>query len=483
MTQRPRLASLALLGALAGIAGCAVGPDYQRPAVHTPDGWKPEPGWQASQPRDAELKGNWWEMFGDPVLGELETAALKDSQTLAIAVTKVAQARAQLKAASASLLPRIGLQGGESRFAISKDRPITNYASPNQSTVQNDMNAGITVSYEVDLFGHVSRQIEAARAGTQGAQADFENTRLILTTDLAAAYFNVRALDAEIAVVAASVTATEQAMGVVTSRYESGAASALDLTQQRAQLEATRAQFFLLQQQRARFEHAIATLIGKPAPEFTLAADVHLPAVPAIPLTQPADLLERRPDIASAERAMAAANAQIGVARSAFFPQVALGGLYGSDSNALPQFFSVPSLLWSLGVTATQLLFDNGRTQAGVDTTSAAYRQALASYRQTVLVAMQEVQDGLAGQASLSQAGTAAGSAAADATKQLELVTVRYHEGVANLLEVVIAEQTALTYQRQEVQIHGQQLLSAVQLIKALGGGWQSSAAMAVSAK
>ncbi len=272
--------ALALLGALAGLAGRAAGPDYKRPAVHTPDDWKPEAGWQASRPRDAELKGNWWEMFGDPLLDELETAALKDSQTLAVAVTKVAQARAQLKLANSGLFPRLGLQGGESRLAISKDRPITNYASPNQSTVQNDMNAGITVNYEIDLWGHVSRQVEAARAGLQGSQADFENTRLMLTTDLASAYFNVRELDAEIRVVSENVAATEKALEVVTSRYESGATSALELTQQRAQLEATRVQFHLLQQQRARFEHMIATLVGKPAPEFSLAADVRLPAVP-----------------------------------------------------------------------------------------------------------------------------------------------------------------------------------------------------------
>jgi NodT family efflux transporter outer membrane factor (OMF) lipoprotein len=478
-----KLSILMTVALTATLAGCAMGPDYKKPVVHTPEGWKPEAGWQPSQPRDGELKGAWWEMFGDPVLNDLQSAAQTSNQTLAIAVARLAQSRAQLKAASAGLFPRFGLQGGTSRLQISADRPLTNYNVPNQQTIQPDINAGITVNYEVDLFGRVSRSVEAARATAQGAQSDYENTRLLLAADLAAAYFNLRALDAEMAVLAESVAATETALKVVVARYETGTVSMLELSQQRAQLEGTQAQLALLQQQRARFEHAIATLIGKPAPEFSLAPDTRLAQVPEIPLSAPASLLERRPDIATAERAMAAANAQIGVARSAFFPQMALSGIYGSDATLLRNLFTAPGILWSLGIAATQVLFDGGRIQAGVDLNSAIYQQTVAAYRQVVLVSMQEVQDGLAGQAALTQASTSAKAAATDATRQLDLVTERYREGVANQLEVVIAQQTALTYKRQVAQIQGQQLLSAVQLIKALGGGWTPGAAPTTASK
>ncbi|MDE2585068.1 MAG: efflux transporter outer membrane subunit, partial [Betaproteobacteria bacterium] len=339
--------------------------------------------------------------------------------------------------------------------------------------LQNDFNGAFTVSYEADLFGRVRRQAEAATAGAAQAQADFENTRLVLEAELAADYFALRATDAETDILQRTLTAQGKVLDFIATRHELGAASALDLEQQQALVAATRTQLSLLADQRSRYEHAIATLVGKPAPDFHLPAVPTLVAVPAIPLAAPAELLQRRPDIAAAERAMAAANAQIGVARSAFFPAVMLSGQYGSDSNQLAHLFSAPSLLWGLGIGASQTLFDAGRTRATVAFAEAGYQQAVASYRQTVLVAMQEVQDGLSSSAHLGQALASARSAADSSSRALALSSDRYAVGVANQLELLLAETNFLNYQRQFVQLQGQQLVNGVRLVKALGGGWR----------
>lgn len=455
------------------LAGCAAGPDYQRPEATVAGQWRTEPGWSAGQPQDGALKGAWWRAFADATLDALEEAAQENSQTLRIAQARVDQARAQANVADSAFFPRLGLQGGAGRNRTSADRPLSNYAVPNASVLQNDFNGAFTVSYEADLFGRVRRQAQAAAAGTDQARADFENTRLILGAELAADYFALRETDAESDTLQRTLAAQGKVLDFIAARHELGAASALDLEQQRALVAATRTQLALLADQRSRYEHAIATLVGKPAPEFSLPAVPSLVAPPAIPLVTPSALLERRPDIAAAERAMAAANAQIGVARSAFFPAVMLSGQYGSDSNQLAHLFSAPSLLWSLGVSATQTLFDAGRTRATVAFAEAGYQQAVAAYRQTVLVAMQEVQDGLSGSAHLAEALASAKSAADSSASALSLSGDRYAVGVANHLELLLAETNYLGYQRQYVQLQGQQLLNAVRLVKALGGGWQ----------
>lgn len=469
-----RTPAFASLLALLILGGCAVGPDYQRPQAPVAQAWKTEPGWQASNPRDHELKGAWWKIFGDADLNALQEQALKNGQTMVIAQARVDQARAQANVANSSFFPKLGAQAGSARNRTSAERPLTNYNSQNTSVIQNDFNAAFTVSYELDLFGRVRRTAESAGASAQQAQADFENTRLVLTAELAADYLVLRQTDAEIDVLQQTLAAQTKALDFISARHELGAASGLDLNQQQGLTAATQTQLTLLQDQRARYQNAIATLVGVPAPDFRLPVKLGKTEVPAIPLTAPAALLERRPDIAAAERAMAAANAQIGVARSAYFPTLGLSGLYGSDANQLSNLFSAPALLWSIGVSATQTIFDGGRTKANVEFAKAGYQQAVANYRQSVLVAMQEVQDGLNSDLALAQAIASAKVAADSADRSLGLSTDRYQSGITTNLEVVVAQQTFLNYRRQEVQLNGQRLVNTVKLIKALGGGWHA---------
>ncbi|HWT70776.1 MAG TPA: efflux transporter outer membrane subunit [Oxalicibacterium sp.] len=474
MRVRPAPLLLALSAAFA-LGGCAVGPDYQRPDAPVARSWKTDPGWQAGLPRDAELKGAWWEIFGDAELNRLQQQALKDGQTMIIAQARVEQARAQANVAHSGFFPQIGAQLGASRGRSSAERPLSSPDSHNVSIIQSDFNGSFTVDYEADLFGRVRRQAESAQAGAQQAQADLENTRLILTAELAADYFALRETDAEIDLLRQTLGAQNKGLDYIRARHDLGAASGLDLNQQQGLTAATETQLTLLENQRAAYPNAIAALVGVPAPDFTLAFDSQMAAVPAIPLTTPSTLLQRRPDIAAAERAMAAANAQIGLAKSAYFPALGLSAAYGSDANRLANLFSAPALLWSVGASAAQTLFDGGRISADIDFAKAGYQESVANYRQTVLNAFQEVQDGLNGDAALLRAGKSAKIAADSAENSLGLSVDRYRSGVASNLEVVVAEQTFLGYRRQQVQLQGQRLLNAVKLIKALGGGWHAS--------
>jgi NodT family efflux transporter outer membrane factor (OMF) lipoprotein len=457
---------------LALLCGCAAGPNYQRPDAPVAQAWTLESGWQTAVPRDAEIKGDWWEIFGDEGLNALEKQALENGQTMVIAQAHLDQARAQANVANSAFFPHLGLQAGSTRSRTSADRPLSSYTVQNSSVIQNDFNASFTVSYEVDLFGRVRREAEGAEASAAQAQADLENTRLVLTAELAADYFVLRETDAEIDFLRQTLEAQKKALDYIVARREFGAASGLDLNQQQALTAATETQLTLLMEQRATYQNAIATLVGTPAPDFKLAKNTKLVPVPAVPLSSPMTLLERRPDVASAERAMAAANAQIGVAQSAYFPGLSLSGLYGSDSNLLGNLFSAPATLWAFGVSATQTLFDAGRTRANVAFAEAGYQKSVASYRQAVLIAFQEVQDGLNNDIALGHALTSAKVAADSAQNSMELSSDRYRSGVATNLEVVLAEQTLLGYLRQEVQLQGQRLVNTVHLIKAMGGGW-----------
>jgi NodT family efflux transporter outer membrane factor (OMF) lipoprotein len=462
--------------ALAGLAGCATGPDYVRPTLELPATWQVEAPWRASQPGDALDKGPWWQRFADATLSRLEQQALDNSPTLALANARLAQSRALLSGSQAVLLPQVGLSERAARQKISANRPLANYNSANFSTVQNDLTVAMSVTYEVDLAGRVQRTVEGARASAEQAAADFENTKLLLTADVASAYFNLRAVDAEIDAVSRALSLQRRALELISARHDLGVASGLDVAQQQALLDGTRVQLELLRRQRGPFEHALATLVGVPAPGFVLAADlrsIEVPAVPTIPIGLPSDLLERRPDVASAERAMAAANAQIGVASSAFFPSMTLGANLGTERRELPLLFNAPSLLWSVGVSATQALFDGGRMQANVDFARAGHVATVASYRRVVLQAMQEVEDGITGLSALERAATQAQVAVDSASKVLQMATARYEGGAATSLEVITAQQALLVAERQATQLRGQRWLTAVFLIKALGGDWR----------
>jgi multidrug efflux system outer membrane protein len=470
---------LAAAAAPALLAACAAGPDYSRPALDLPVTWKLEEPWRPGTPNDAAPRGPWWQRFGDARLDALQGQAINGNATLAAAGARLEQARAVLAGASAAQYPQFGIGARANRLEISANRPLNNYNSPQHSTVQNDFVLNLQVSYEADVFGRVRRTIEGARASAEQSAIDFENVRLLITADLASAYFSLRALDIELDVLSRSIALQRRSLQLVTDRHDLGAASGLDVAQQQALLDSTLTQVDLLRRQRSTLEHAIATLTGTPAPVFSLPADLRVPAPPAVPLGVPSDVLERRPDVASAERAMAAANAQIGVASAAFFPSINLGGAYGYQSRELSTLFEAPSLIWSLGVSLFQPLFDAGRIQANVAFTSAGYAATVANYRRTVLTAMQEVQDGITGLTRLESASAQSAKAIASATRALDLATARYEGGIAAYLEVIVAQQALLNNERLAAQLLGQRLLLSVFLVKALGGDWQGTGATA----
>ncbi len=466
--------------ALGVAAGCAVGPDYHRPAAEVPPAWRPDVPWHEAAPSDGTLKGDWWRLFQDDDLNPLVERALAGNQDLRVAAARLAQARDQVTVAASDQYPFVGLSAAAERGKTSANRPLASYSIPNQSTVQNNFVLGPTVNYEADLFGRVRREVEGARASEQQAEADFENTRLLLTAQLVTDYFALRELDAEIAVVRHSLDLQRDALGFIASRHDLGFATGLDLAQQEALVEAAATQMELLDNQRAQFEHAIATLVGTPAPSFTLSATLSSGSLPAIPVGLPSDLLQRRPDVASAERSMAAANARIGVARAAYYPSIILGSSFGEpnagwQSNALASLFDAPSRLWSVGLSATQTLFDAGKTRANVRIANEDYVAAVATYRQTVLTAMEEVENGITGLASLDRAVTQADASVRSAQDAFDIATARYKGGVDTYLEMITAQQVLLSNQRQAVQVHGQQFATAVYLVKALGGGWNGN--------
>jgi NodT family efflux transporter outer membrane factor (OMF) lipoprotein len=463
--------------ALLPLAGCAVGPDYHRPAAAVPPSWQPEAPWHEAAPSDAARKGAWWELFQDAALNPLVERALQNNQSLLVAAARLEQARSQVTVARSALFPSLTLQASAERSKLSANRPRAEYSVPNESTVQNDFAVGPAVDYELDLFGRVRREVEGYRAAAEQSAADFENTRLLLVSQLLSDYFTLRELDAEIGVVEDSLELERDALTFITSRHDLGYATGLDLAQQQALVQSSAAQLELLQVQRDQNEHAIATLVNTPAPGFRIAPAVAAAArLPAPPAGLPSDLLQRRPDVASAERAMAAANARIGVARAAYFPAIQLTPLVpniGFQSAAVSSLFSAPSQLWAAGISAGLTLFDAGRNRANVHIAEQDYIAAVASYRQTVLTAMEEVENGITGLRSLERASASADASVASAQRAFDIATERYKGGVAVYLDVLTAQQTLLGNQRQAVQIHGQQFLTAVYLVKALGGGWQ----------
>jgi NodT family efflux transporter outer membrane factor (OMF) lipoprotein len=463
----------AALVVVVALAGCAVGPDYVRPAVDVPPAWQLEEPWREATPSDAEPKGPWWQRFGDPRLDALQAQALAQSPTLSIASARLVQARAVVASTEAGQLPSASLAARVARQRISANRPLSNYGTPNFATVQDDFTPALAVSYEVDLAGRVRRTVEGARASAEQAAADLENTRLLLGTDLATAYFNLRAIDIELDVVARSLELQGRSLEFVRTRHDLGAASGLDVAQQQALLDTTRTQLDLLRRQRGPFEHAVATLTGTPAPSFRLAPDLRELVPPPVPLGVPSDVLERRPDVASAERAMAAANAQVGVARAAYYPSITITALGGGESRLFGSLFDAPSLVWSLGASLVQPVFQGGRLDANVEFARANYDATVATYRRVVLTAMQEVEDGITGLASLERADAQARIAVETARRVLELANARYQGGATTYLDVITAQQSLLAAERLAAQLSGQRLLTSVFLIKALGGDWE----------
>jgi multidrug efflux system outer membrane protein len=462
------------IGTILCLAGCAVGPKYQRPSVQAPAAWKTEGPWREAAPKDAIPKGAWWAIFHDEELNGYEQQLLAANQSLAAARDRLDQARSLARVTSAALFPTLTADPKASRNRYSGNRP--QIISPTPAITQSLYDVPFALNYEVDLFGRNRKNLEAANANLQGTAADLQNVQLVLTAELAADFFNLRELDAESDVVRESVKIEQQGLAVVNHRHEGGIASGLDLAQQQTLLDSTVTQLYLIQQQRAQFEHAIAALTGNPASSFTVPVAPLRAVPPRVPLGMPSDLLERRPDIATAERAMANENALVGVARTAFYPQFTISGGGGFESVSLGSLISAPSAFWSLGGDLLQPIFNGGRNRANLAATQAAYQQSVANYRESALTAFQQVEDSLSGLDSLSRAAQTQNAAVADAHRALDIANDRYVGGLTTFLDVITAQSVLLTNQRLSTQLLGQQMVTSVLLVKALGGGWDASA-------
>jgi outer membrane protein, multidrug efflux system len=457
----------AVIAALVVASACAPKVKYVQPTVDVAPAFRENADWKTAQPADDVLRGNWWELFGDPDLNALEQQIDVSNQTLKAADAQFAQARALVRGTRATLFPTVDFGPSAVRAEASGNRPASNLHQ-----AANDFVLPVDVSYEADVWGRIHSAVSASRAAAQASAADLETARLSLHAELAVDYFALRGADRDRQLLDSAVESFEKALELTQNRFQGGIASQADVAQAETVLETTRAQAVDVAVGRASLEHAIAILVGKPASAFAIGVAPMSEAPPTVPTGVPSALLERRPDIAAAERSMAAANAQIGVATAAFYPSIFLQPNIGYESNALSSLFNAPSLIWSIGASATQTLFDAGRTRANVNFAKAGYDASLASYRGTVLTAMQEVEDGITGVASLDRATVQAKVAVASAQRVLDMSNARYEGGVATYLDVITAQQSLLTAQLQAAQLAGQRQIVATALVKALGGGW-----------
>jgi multidrug efflux system outer membrane protein len=473
--SRGRLSLRGVLMVAALLSGCAVGPHYKRPAASVPDTWKGEGPWQMAAPKDAIPKGNWWQIYHDAELERLERELLQANQSLAAAQDRLLQSRSAARIASSAFFPAVNADPSGERQRLSGNRPLSGSTVALTPVTQNVFSIPFSASYEVDLFGRVRRNLEAANASLQGSAADLGNVRLVLTAELAADYFNLRELDREAGVVRQSVEIQQKGLDLVNRRHDGGVASGLEVAQQQALLDSTATQLQLVLQQRAQYEHAIAVLTGKPASVFTLAEAPFEVTPPPIPTGVPSEILERRPDVATSERQMAYQNAQVGLATAAFYPHITLSGSGGLESRDIATLASAPSLFWALGGDLLQPIFNGGQNRANLALKRAAYDESVANYRESVLEAFQQVEDGLSGLALLDQAAKTQATAVEASRRALDIANSRYVGGVTTYLDVITAQSTLLTNERLASQLLGQQMVTSVYLVKALGGGWDAS--------
>jgi len=475
------LARLAAFWVIALMAGCAVGPDYKRPEATAtmPTTYAAVTnGWKVAEPQAHLPKGNWWEVFGDEDLNGLETNAIAANQELKAAVASFAQARAVADVTRSQLFPQIGISPSATARRNSANEPLEGRAGGvSNTTTYADLIAPLNLSYEVDLWGRVRRTVESARAQQQASADDLEGVKLAIEAEVATDYFTLRALDAETELLSSNIYVFGKSFELTQNQRTGGIASDLDVAQAETVLRTTEAELPATQLQRAQFEHALAVLTGQSASAFSVPERPLDAQPPVIPSGLPSELLERRPDIAAAERRMAAANASIGVAKGAFFPAIELNGLAGLESLHLGSLFDWQSRFWSLGPSLTMPLFDAGQNSANLRAARASYQEAVANYRQTVLGAFADVEDNLAAQEFLTRESEAETAALRAARKQFEVADYRYRAGLVTFLDVATAENSALEIERADVQLRGQQLVAAVSLVRSLGGGWQDPGA------
>jgi outer membrane protein, multidrug efflux system len=464
-------------------AGCTVGPKYQRATAPVRVKWDVAEPWRVSAPKDGVAKGEWWSVFHDDDLSSLEKQALDANQTIKVAAARLEQARASAAVQIATQFPTLSTAPNVQRQRLSGNRPANSNFPVNSPVSQTNNILPFTVGYEADLFGRRRRNIEAAQASYQASAANLENVRLVIAAELAGDYFTLRQLDTELGILNRTVESLQKALQLVDSRHKGGVASGLDVAQQETLLHTTRTQAILLQQQRKQFEDAIAVLVGKPAPDFHIASKELNSEAPPLDAGLPSDLLERRPDVAEAERQMAVANAQIGIAKAAYYPSLNLFGNGGWQAADIAKLINVQSTFWAVGANVAETIFSGGQRRAQVQFAKAGYDASVAGYRDTVLNAFREVQDDVTGLSVLDQAKQSQQLAVDAARRTLNIASNRYTGGLVSYLDVVNAQQNLLNNEQELAVIQGQKLVTSVLLIKALGGGWSASSLSAVQVK
>ncbi|MGO4815388.1 efflux transporter outer membrane subunit [Cupriavidus sp. 2MCAB6] len=449
------------------LAGCAVGPDYKRPDAPSTPTFKEAPAdasqwgeWKPAEPQDTSERSNWWAVFADPELDKLMAQVQVANQNIKASEAQYRQALAALESARAGYFPTVNASAGLDRTRGSNGQ------------VANGQRATLSASWEIDVWGRVRRQVESSEASAQASQSDLASTLLSTQSTLAQSYFLLRIADQQKALLDRTVTDYEKSLQLVRNQYAAGTAQRSDVLQSETQLKSAQAQQIDIQITRAQLEHAIAILTGKPPADLAITPQDYASAVPRVPIAVPSALLERRPDIGAAERRMAAANAQIGVAQAAYYPTLTLSATGGLSASTLARWLALPDRVWSIGPALAGTLFDGGLRSAAKAQAVAAYDQSVANYRQTVLSAFQEVEDGLAAARLLEQESVVQNDALRSARDALALVNNRYRAGTASLLDVLTAQTTAYTAERTALTIVGRQYTTSAVLIKALGGGW-----------
>ncbi|MGC2457403.1 MAG: efflux transporter outer membrane subunit [Gallionellaceae bacterium] len=452
----------ALLLALLVLSGCAVGPDYHQPAIAVPAAFKEAQGWKLAQPQDEALRGTWWELYGDTQLNALVEQVTISNQNIHVAEAQYRQALAVLAGSRAAYFPTLSASASTSRGQSSATIPTAND------------DVALTASWEADVWGSIRRSVESSSASAQASAADLQAALLSIQATLVQTYLQLRINDAQSRLLDQTAAAYQRTLQLTRNRYDTGVVGDLDVSEAETQLKSTQAQAIDLGEQRGQLEHAIALLVGKAPADFTLAPTYVLPALPSIPIDIPSTLLERRPDVAAAERRAAAANAQIGVAQAAFFPTLMLGASGGFQSSSWSNLFSLPNRFWSLGPSLAMTLFDAGAHSAQKEQAIAIYDQNVATYRQTVLAAFQSVEDSLVSLRVLAREETMQLEAARSAHDSLSLTSEQYQAGTVSYLNVVTAQVAALGADLGSLNIAGRRLLASTALLKALGGGWRS---------